>query len=74
MPLMLSAGIFRDVPQAEYHAEVSLLSWGFGETTVIQAPLFGDDGVRPHLESGALIEVEIEGIQLQRPFTMVWTE
>jgi len=30
--------------------------------------------VRPHLESGALAEVEIEGIQLYRPFTMVWTE
>ncbi|WP_276608380.1 LysR family transcriptional regulator [Arthrobacter crystallopoietes] len=29
--------------------------------------------VRPHLDSGALVEVEIEGIQLYRPFTMVWT-
>lgn len=44
MLLMLSAGIFRDVPATEYNAELSLLSWGFGETPVIQAPLFDDDG------------------------------
>ncbi|EMY35204.1 bacterial regulatory helix-turn-helix, lysR family protein [Arthrobacter crystallopoietes BAB-32] len=29
--------------------------------------------VRPHLDSGALAEVHIEGIRLYRPFTMVWT-